>query len=404
MSSPDLVHDVTHASDSIDPVLSPEDSNSLAREKVSPNGSVAPLVALEELEQLRIAEQQHLARIAQLENALDQALICLLDLRLKAQDRDILEAHLKMTEQFSHAQHQAIAQLKSQIQQQQQTLTEQTAALATQDQAFLEVQAALSTHQHQIAELQSQIEFDRTQIAQLEDALHLAQAHPEPSGQSTPQQVAYLAEGQVDVTHAALDEQQNLALALRRTQMIAAERNMTIATLQKDLAIAQMKTEELETQLSIQIKLQARWQQSAQELEAERDEQHQRILQLEQETVQMQEQIFQQARQAHEYEAAIQYWKDHYFASQNQIAYFKELLNQAWPQPSPDAEFEGSIPVSPALLELLTAIQAAIVSETTDLAESATIASARFNTLDVPDFLVRRRNFAKLKNPKSSSS
>lgn len=402
MSSPDVAHDVIHASASGDPVHSSEDVNPLRKEKPSSPGSMTPSMALEEVEQLQISEQHYLNRIAQLEKALDQALVCLLDLRHKAQDRDILEAHLKMTEQFSHAQHQAIAQLKSQIQQQQQTLTEQTAALATQEQACLAMQAALSANQHQIAELQSQIEFHQTHLAQLQDALHQAHEQLEAPSHSTQQQLVQVAEGQLDAAHAALDEQQNLTLALRRTQTIAAERNMTIATLQKDLAIAQMKAEELETQLSIQIKLQARWQQSAQELEAERDEQHQRIVQLEQETVQMQEQIFQQARQAHEYEAAVQYWKDHYLSSQSQIAYFKELLNQAWPHPSPDAEFEGSIPVSPALLELLTAIHAAIVSETAESTEVAPLSPSRFNTLDVPDFLVRRRNFSKLKNHKAS--
>ncbi|NJN87338.1 MAG: hypothetical protein HC881_14830, partial [Leptolyngbyaceae cyanobacterium SL_7_1] len=105
---------------------------------------------------------------------------------------------------------------------------------------------------------------------------------------------------------------------LRRTQAIAAQRNTTIEALQKELALTQIKGDELAAQLAKQTRTLARWQQSCQEFEAERDLQQIRIAKLEQEAVEMQEHIFHHARQANEYETAVQHWKDRYLNTQQQ--------------------------------------------------------------------------------------
>ena len=61
-----------------------------------------------------IAHQQN-KRISHLEQALDQAMVCLEDLRHQLQDQEMLEAQLAMTEEFANVQQQAIVRLKRQL-------------------------------------------------------------------------------------------------------------------------------------------------------------------------------------------------------------------------------------------------------------------------------------------------
>lgn len=282
-----------------------------------------------ELEQARSRNQQRVNRIYYLEQALDQALACLNDLRARVQDQEVLEAQLALTEDFANVQQQAIVRLKQQLQQQQARLVE--------------------------------------------------------------------LEAQVEQTHAAItDDQQNLTLVLRRTQAIAAQRNTTIEALQKELALTQIKVDELEVQLAKQLRALAKWQQNCQESEVEREQQQARIAKLEQEAVEMQEHIFHHARQASEYETAVQHWKDRYVSSQQQLAQFKDLLAQALSTIPVDASLDQSIPLTPALVQLLATLQQSIATGEAE-PSSTPIFETSFDPLDIPDFLIRRRIIARLK-------
>jgi chromosome segregation ATPase len=280
-----------------------------------------------ELEQARSLNQQRVNRIYYLEQALDQALACLDDLRARVQDQEVLEAQLALTEDFANVQQQAIVRLKQQLHQQ----------------------------QARLAELETQVEH----------------------------------------THTITDDQQNLTLALRRTQAIAAQRNTTIEALQKELALTQIKVDELEVQLAKQLRALAKWQQNCQEFEVERAQQQARMVKLEQEAVEMQEHIFHHARQANEYETAVQHWRDRYYSSQQQLTQLKDLLAQALSTMPVDASLDPSTPLT-ALLQLLATLQHSIaVSEAEP--PSTPISTTAFDPLDIPDFLIRRRLIARRK-------
>lgn len=83
-----------------------------------------------------------------------------------------------------------------------------------------------------------------------------------------------------------------------------------VQKLQKQLNSVTARKEEVEAQLAKQSSIQARLQQSLQLADAEHVTTKSRLQELEQQTIDMQEQILQQACQTAEYEAAIQHWKD----------------------------------------------------------------------------------------------
>jgi chromosome segregation ATPase len=348
---------------------------------------------LAELEQYRSLNQQRLRRIEQLEQVLDQALAFVSELQGRVQDMDLLETQLAMTEDFANVQQQAIVRLKRQLHEQQSTLEAQDAELQARDQALRELQQMLDLRQQEITGLEAQVEsYQRTitaletQVASAQDETQTLSAQLQEWQHRTETLVAQLTQA-----YSTLDNHENLTLTLSRTQRIVAELQTRISTLEKDLAIAQMKVEDLENQRDKQARLQASLQQTCQELTTERDRQLVRISELEQDTATMQEQIFQQAKQASELETAIQYWKDHYLSSQQQLSYFKKLLDQAMPGQTAETTFDTHIPVTPALLELLTAIQLVHIPEHTDASAPAPSPTPRLTTLDVPDFLLRRR-------------
>jgi chromosome segregation ATPase len=84
----------------------------------------------------------------------------------------------------------------------------------------------------------------------------------------------------------------------------------TVQKLQKQLTAATTRKEEVEAQLAKQNSIQAKLHQAVQLVDAEHVASKSRLRELEQQTVDMQEQILQQACQSAEYEAAIQHWKD----------------------------------------------------------------------------------------------
>ncbi len=136
---------------------------------------------------------------------------------------------------------------------------------------------------------------------------------------------------------------------------------------------------DLEAQLAKRTATQALLHQACQELEGDRDRNLTRIVELEQQTAEMQEQIISQAQQASEYETAVQHWKDRFKIAQDKVAQLKALLDQ------------GDFP--PAVLEILAAIQALTPPEPLGY-QPVIRPSYPLNQdlkMDLPDFLTRRR-------------
>jgi chromosome segregation ATPase len=117
---------------------------------------------------------------------------------------------------------------------------------------------------------------------------------------------------------------------------------------QKDLALNQLLQIRIQPQdydraraeLAEQHQTQALLQQACQELETDREHQQTRILDLETQIAEMQEQILQQMQQGHEYETAIQHWKDRHHQLQTQLQTLKTHLETQ--------------PLTPELEKLLT--------------------------------------------------
>jgi chromosome segregation ATPase len=385
-----------------------------------------------ELGQLHVLCQEQSNRIYHLEQALDQALICIDELQSRLQDQGILETQLITTEEFASIQQKAIARLKQQLEEQQHTL-------------FLATQLPLEDHP-QIPDLLQRIDLlgcahhddlDRLQtritnarIEFLNHSQRLEQSLEEAQSQIGEQQRYILAldaemlalrtramslETQLDVSQKRIHE---LCSRLNRYSLTASTPEPSTETdgstapegvshaasrpmghggtsPQQELALAQIKVEELEVQLAKQMQLQAKWQQTYRELQGDRDRQQQRLDTLDRQAAEMQEQILQQAQQSKEYETAIQHWKDRYAGTRRQIEQLKDLLERVLPYPLDDPEL--GISLEPALAELLTAIQTAL--QTDDVTEEPpAIPSTHFNTLNVPDFLIRRRRY-RSKNP-----
>lgn len=431
MSQPDLVSNFWSANNP----LCPEPSESVLNDshsELSAPGHSNDQDLLNQISQLQSLEQQRVARIYHLEQALDQALACLGDLRMQLQNQKILEAQLATTEEFAYVQQQAIARLKQQLAHQQQVLeihireaqgrdeTVQTLLSTTEamtqaqyaeferlqariaqdwgklqthrsglEQQIEDLGTALNLSQQRVLKLESEVLLAHTQNVSLEVQLDTTQKQIKVLRTTLEQHQSRLNQvtAELEQSQLALGKQQAFASLLRRTQTIASEQEMTITSLRQDLAMTQIKVEELETQLAKQMRLQARWQQNCQEAEVERDRYQLRTTELAQQVSEMQEQIFAQARQTGEYEAAVQHWKERHLNSQRQVTQLKTLLEQAIAQPVPSDARLGS----DFLLELLTAIQSEISSkETPDISLSP---ASRFSTLDLPDFLVRHRSY-----------
>ncbi|MBD2461837.1 hypothetical protein H6G89_12340 [Oscillatoria sp. FACHB-1407] len=355
---------------------------------------------VEALDATSATTQDSTTRIRDLEHALDQALACLADFKGQIQNQAFLEAQLIKTEEFASVQHQAIACLKQQLQRSEQSLK-------VRDQVLL---AILGLAQYSLlqelvsgdslgesppkvlptpeAPIQLSLPLDNTAADPTEAQEQLAIAQ-----QQIHRLTQHIVALETELKQAAhfLEERQVLELTLRQTKTLAAERDTAIAALRKELAIAQIKVEELETELAKQHKLQAKWQQTSQELELERDRQGTRIADLERDVHEMQEQILQQARQASEYETAVQHWKDRYLAHQRQMAHMSDLLEQALPNSLTDND--TNIPVTPALIELLALLQWVGSDQTSEPEPLSALPSPRFSKIDLPEFLMRRRNF-----------
>jgi chromosome segregation ATPase len=396
---------------------------------------------LDELARAQALDHERIARIYHLEQALDQALTYLDELKLQVHDQAFLEAQLATTEEFAYVQQQAIARLKLQLEQQRQMLEAQTievyqqnqtiqALLATteeiaqlqqqelerlrsrlaQDQVEIQqhrsqlekqlqgLQNALTSRQQRVLELEAESLAARTQNATLEIQLSAAQSQIQQLCLSLSQHQASLANLEVQLVQAQapaipVDLAPPLSFNLEHLDqgLVYDHQNPSIATLQQELVVSQVKVEELETQLAKQVKLQARWQQNFQELDAERDRCQSRIESLERESAEMQEQIFQQARQTSEYEAAIQHWKDRYSTSEQRFTQFRHLLEHIpLEQISQLTENHSESSLTPFIAELLIAMQKLLSAEG-ETQTSLPVPAPRLHPLELPDFLARRR-------------
>lgn len=388
-----------------------------------------------ELKQARSQAQEQTERIRHLEQALDQSLVSLSDMRRQVVDQQLLEAQLASTEDISNIQQQAIARLKLQLTQQQQILDAQRSETRARDRALQELlttmEALTQAQQSELDHLRTQIAYDRVEVQayqqRLEEQLEylqtdldrqqartsalelqsldartlaehltqrLEQAHRQVSALSqilTERQIALeQLESELQQAHAALYEQQALIDRLQqaRRPTAAADLASTDAhTVSSNAALtqptAQGKLTALEAQLAKQTTTQAMLQHACQELESERDRQQARIAALENQTTDMQEQILRQAQQSSEYEAAIQHWKDRCLRSQSGVLKLKQLLEQALPDPSAE------------LLAVLAALLEATDERTaTDSPDSrTTFHLGDASKVDLPDFLLRRRNY-----------
>lgn len=385
-----------------------------------------------ELRQARSLSHEQIERIRHLEQALDQSVGTLREMRLQVVDQHLLEAQLASTEEISNIQQQAIGRLKLQLTQQQQALSIQLLEMQTRDrslQALLHTMEALNQMQQQALEqLQTQLVSDRTEVQahqrQLEERLvHLqADVHTQqprikpqlPDVQALSERLtARLAEASTQVNELSLilnDRQlalRQLEAELQQAQLTLQEQQLLLSRLQQpsayhpaaaptastttapaeasavtpDLATAHAKIVALEAQAAKQTTAQAMLRHACQELEEERDRQQSRLVELERQTNDMQEQILRQAQQASEYETAIQHWKDRCFKSQSSVLTLKALMEQVLPEPPSE--------LAAALDALLVAVEETIEPSSPGLPPANDF--TRETKVDLPDFLLRRR-------------
>ncbi len=395
--------------------------------EAQPTNSIAPDTCCQpdgelctDSEQLRSLLHEQLERIHHLEQALDQSLTFLEELRLQLIDQQFLESQLASTEEIANVQQQAIVQLKHQLAQQQQELESKQSQTQKLDQTFQEILGTIEElaqgQQTKLVSLRTRLQSDRAEIQNQKNSLeqqiidlqanlsadqnHLVATNchsiqpltlPEslleesnqvhgsaqdlfPQFSDREAAIAQL-ETELHRAHIVLQEQQALIETLQQAQAIRLATSNS--PLDGEIFTAHCKIQELETQISRQTTNQAMLQHACQELEQARDRHHHRVMELESQTAEMQEQILQQAQQASEYETAIQHWKDRYLNSQIGLKNLKALVEQAVPNPSPE------------LAELIATIQSM-----TDASEDhSNHLAPRIVKMDIPDFLVRRQRY-----------
>lgn len=436
MSQSDAAHERWSFPHSFDPKLENSEQDSETVTHLGLTVTSADYQALlDELAQAQALDRERTTRIYHLEQALDQALAWLDDLRLQIHDQQVLENQLANTEEFSYVQQQAIAQLKLQLIEQQELLDAQILETQQRDQAIQELlctiegmtqvqqeelerlrsrisqdQAEIQTHrnrlgkqlqdlqivlesrQQQVSKLESETLATRTLNASLQGQLEAAQQQIKELSTSLCQYRVNLTQlTQLEQSQEVLGEQHSSTVFQQR-QTAPPERSPaippTIASLQQDVARAQRQMAELEEQLAQRTIYQTRWQQNHQEIETERDHLQTRVTDLEQQVAEMQEQILQQAQQATEQETAIQYWKDRYATNHRQISYLRDLLDQVLSCQSASADG----PPPPLPTELLTALQMAIAPEKPESDSRSATLLPRLGTVELPEFLIRRRS------------
>lgn len=370
---------------------------------------------LEELAQARILNQEQTTRITHLEQALDQALAYIEDLRTQLKDQEVLENQLVATEEFSHVQQQAIVRLKGQLGEQQQVLEAQVLETQQRDQAIQELMATIETmtlgqqqdlerlksylaqdqvevqnHRHlmgqQIQELQTALESRQQRISELESetlsarTLTTSLREQLTTAQHQIKELSVrLQQHQADWT---LLETQLAEAQLERVHSSKRHLESNTASIHDPLRV-QQRVEVLEGQIAQHVQRDARWQHSYQQLEEERNCLQTRVGTLEAQSAEMQEQILHQAQQATEYETAVQFWKDRFTANQRHLHQLRDLLEHGLGQVAVGTK-DSNVAATECLQALLTMIA-------TEKDGASGIASPRLTAPELPDFLVRRR-------------
>lgn len=368
----------------------------------------------------RDSPSESLSRIYHLEQALDQALACIDEMRQRVQDQALLEAQLAATEEFASVQQQAIARLKLRLNQQQEQLRTQTRAAEERDRLQQEQLAAaellIQAQQQELEVLQTRfidagdhsVSLLAGQLQHLHSTLEITQ-QSNLHWQSEAAAAQALADRLGQHLETAQQRGQELAIALqtqenrvaeleaqmqpdRSTAGSAAQRSRTrplrqpnraIASLGQDLARAQIRVEELEIELARQSRLQNLWRQGHRELAEEGDRHRSRILELEHQMAELQKHILRQSRQFSEAEVAVQHWKERYFALQQKV-------NQIWQYASEQGwNAEAEDDTIPRLLIELRNLFDGTAPE--PLFAAGNPHRSPVGGLDIPDFLLRRR-------------
>ncbi len=337
---------------------------------------------LQEVAQSQVREQERSRRIHHLEQALDQAMLHLDELRSQVQNQQLLETQLADTEDYASVQQQAITWLKLQAVEQQQALEAQILETQQRDQA---IQELLATIESMTQAQQREVERIRSRLAQDQREV---QTHRSRLGKH------------LQDLQAALESRQQRLTELEAETLLTRTRN---SRLQGQLELAQQKIQELSSQFSqhrspsvqletpleqsthqrasTQTEIHSVQQVQQRQLEVDREYLQTRTSDLEQQVAEMQEQILQQAQQATEYETAVQYWKDRYLTSQQQLSQLKELAEQLMLHPLPE--------LNPLLVELLTVLQVSLPAEKPGPIPPLPL--PRLTTVELPEFLVRHR-------------
>lgn len=418
---------------------------------------------LEELAQEQEQSQSRATRIQHLEQALDQALVCLEELRAQIQNQQFLEIQLANTEDYASVQQQAIVRLKQQLVEQQQALDAQILETQQRDQAIQELlitieqmtqaqhreverlrsrlvqdqqevathrsklgkhlhdlQAALESRQQRVSELEAESLTARTLSVRLQSQLEMAQQQIKELSTRLSQHRLQLEQLETQLESQAGDDLQQAGRTLTEARMQNAVPDRTLVShpSRSDAALSAAadrsevadrvvafalprwkktpSVEELEQRLAQQLAQQARWQHQQHELETDRDRLNRRVQDLEQHVTDMQEQILRQAKQETEYETAVQYWKDQYAASQQQLSHLKEmaeqlLLQSASPEMQPLLELLQTLQPQPAIVppEVVQSVDPAPVPPIG--VPIPPLALPRFTTVELPEFLMRRR-------------
>lgn len=362
---------------------------------------------LEELAQAQKRDRDRCTRIHHLEQALDQALVCIEELRLQVQDQQLLETQLANTEDYASVQQQAIVRLKLQLSEQQVALDAQILETQQRDQAIQELLATIESmtqaQQREVERLRSRLAQDQLEVQTHRSRLGKHLQDLQFALESRQQRVAEL-EAE---TLAARTLSSRLQSQLEGSQQQIKELSTRLVQHRSQLVQLESQFEQSQAgsqsfSLGAQAEVasqrlvqQVQWQQQQQELETDRGRLQNRVSDLEQQVAEMQEQILRQAQQEAEYETAVQYWKDRYSINDQQISHLKALAEQLL-HPGPES--------NPVLLELLQVLQVSPLQEAASGSKPiAPLPLPRLATVELPEFLVRRRAAQKGSASKTST-
>ncbi len=325
------------------------------------------------------SEQEKISRIYHLEQALDQAIQCISDLKTQVQDQQVLESQLANTEEFAYVQQQAIARLKLQIVEQGQALEAQILETQQRDQAVEEllvsVEVITQTQQQELERLRLKLMEDQREAQGQRTRMGIQLQDVQTQLESRQLRVSELESETLAVRASTTSLQVQLDSARDQIRELSAKSPALVA-MRQDFAKAQGQVEELEQQIAQQTMNHTRWQQLHQEMEEERDRLQIRVTNLELQTAEMQEQVLHQAQHATEQETAVQYWKDRYLASQEERMQIKERLQQV---------------NDPIVRSLLAQHFNDLRPEKLEPRSLAALPLPKLLPPDLPDFLTRRR-------------